>query len=173
MLKRHTKLKQGNCQLKSSDRALQCAKKLLKRIGEGLAKGQDLKRSGIGPTASIGDCKSKGMKKGKRIASRPKSQAQLQEDKEDQQRMWELFERHWLIKTKQGGKHYCESCGDPIYGENKSLYHHHCWPKSSYPEHQYKIEGLMLVCWQCHSNIENAFISEETQNKIEEIIINP
>lgn len=107
------------------------------------------------------------LKRSGRLQGKRRTKVRVEQDKADVERMWELFEQHWLVKTKQGGRHYCEGCQEPIYGENKSLYHHHCWPKSSFPEHKYKIEGLMIVCWQCHSNIENAYITEEIRDKIE------
>jgi len=109
------------------------------------------------------------LKRSTGLKRKPKTKEQIQQNKEDGQRMMELFDEHWLLKTKQGGYHYCESCGCAIYGENKTIYHHHCWPKSKHPEHALKVEGLMLLCWQCHSNIENGIMSNETREKIEEI----
>lgn len=88
----------------------------------------------------------------------------LADRKVETQKMWELFEQHWNSK-----KHVCQVCGEGIFGENKNLYHHHCWPKASYPEYKYMIEGLLLVCWQCHSNIENCYYTQETKEMLESI----
>ena len=107
------------------------------------------------------------LKKGKGIKSKPVSEDARKQQRIDQEAMWKLFDLHWQIKA-----HICQACGDPIWGDNLSIYHHHCWPKHRYPEYKYIIEGLMLVCWECHSNIENGNISPETAKKIEKIKFN-
>ncbi len=121
-------------------------------------KGTTLKRS-----KPINRSNSK-LNKGSKLRSKPKSQQTIELERAQQEAMWELFERHWNSKP-----HVCECCDSPIWGENLTIYHHHCWPKSTYPQYMYMIEGLILVCWQCHTNIEAAHINEDTRKKIEEV----
>jgi 5-methylcytosine-specific restriction endonuclease McrA len=128
--------------------------------GPGLSRSTFIKKEpGTPKRMSIGSIRSN-----KKLGYKPPTEEQKQQQKEDIERMWQLFHEHWANK-----KHQCESCKKPLYGENLSLYHHHCWPKHSHPQYKYVIEGLMLVCWQCHSNIEAGNITEEVRKKIEKI----
>lgn len=104
------------------------------------------------------------LKRGGPIKKKPVTQEVKDERKAQAERMWALFEEHWNTRPRR-----CESCGAILYGENKSLYHHHCWPKSKYPEYALTISNLLMVCGNCHANIENGKMTEETRNKIEEI----
>lgn len=104
------------------------------------------------------------LERGCKLKKKSKTQEQRDVERAQQDAMWEVFELHWHSKP-----HICENCQQPIWGENKSLYHHHCWPKHSNPQYRYVIEGLMLLCWQCHANIEGGNINKETQEKIDKI----
>lgn len=108
---------------------------------------------------------SRGLQKSKsKLKIREKSPEEKKQQQEDIDRMWKLFNEHWQLKP-----HQCESCDKALWGDNLSLYHHHCWPKAKYPEHKYKIEGLMLLCWTCHSNVEAGYIDDVLQEKIDKI----
>jgi len=90
--------------------------------------------------------------RGSKLKSRPKTPEEIQQNKEDTMRMWALFEEHWQKKP-----HRCEQCGEGIWGENKSLYHHHLLPKGldRYEHLKYEYSNLMMLCWQCHSNVDS------------------
>lgn len=88
----------------------------------------------------------------KPIKAKKKSQETILKEKEDRDRMKELFERHWESKPK-----VCESCNSPIYGENLSIYSHHCLEKGlkRYDHLKYELTNLMLLCGDCHSSTTN------------------
>jgi hypothetical protein len=128
-----------------------------------------MKRSTV-PLKKSKPLTSKSQLKKSRMKSTPNRDPKYLLDRQQEiDKMWKLFDEHWELKMQVDGNRYCESCNCQLPRENRSLYHHHCWPKSSHPEHKYNIDGLMLVCWQCHANIENAHMTEETREKIEEI----
>jgi HNH endonuclease len=77
--------------------------------------------------------------------------------------MWQLFDEHWKKKESRYRYHWCESCSAMIWGENRTIYHHHLLPKgtSRYHHLKYEIDNLMLLCWNCHSNTEAGKSSAE------------
>lgn len=110
------------------------------------------------------------LRKGGRLKVRNKSPEEVEQNKADTEKMWNLFEQHWLVKTKQGGKHYCESCQEPIYGENKSLYHDHLLEKGNprYEHLKYELGNLFLCCWSCHDNKGRGYGSDKHKQAIEQ-----
>jgi len=93
-----------------------------------------------------------GLTRGSKLKSRPKSPEEKQQQSEDIAAMWLLFEEHWEKKP-----HRCEQCGEGIWGENKTLYHHHLLQKGlpRYEHLKYEYSNLMMLCWQCHSNVDS------------------
>ena len=87
-----------------------------------------------------------------KLRARKKTSEQVQEQKEGIERMWALFELHWMAKD-----HRCEECNTPIYGENKTIYHHHMIPKAKWKQYKYDICNLILLCWSCHSQVEAGY----------------
>lgn len=104
------------------------------------------------------------LKKGSKIKQKPKTPEQIQQRKEDYKKMWALFNEHWNTKPRR-----CESCGTILYGENKSLYHHHLLPKGldRYKHLKYEIDNLMMLCTKCHTAHENGISSIAIQDKTE------
>ena len=82
--------------------------------------------------------------------------------------MWKLFDLHWQIKA-----HICQACGDPIWGDNLSIYHDHLLEKGNekYEHLKYEIENLFLVCWECHTKKGNGFPMPLHKKAIEEVKI--
>jgi 5-methylcytosine-specific restriction endonuclease McrA len=111
-----------------------------------LSRKTPLKRSG---TLSRESSKLSG---GGPIKRKQKTQAEKDQQSADIERMRKLFEEHWEKKP-----HKCEQCGTGIWGENKTLYHHHLLPKGldRYEHLKYEYSNLMMLCWQCHANVDS------------------
>jgi len=103
--------------------------------------------------------------KRKAITHKPKSEEQVREEREQRDKMWELFEQHWNSKP-----HICEQCTVKIYGENKSLYHHHLLEKGieKYKDLKYEIDNLMLLCSDCHTSVTNGFGGDKVIKRTQE-----
>jgi hypothetical protein len=86
-----------------------------------------------------------------------KTEAVRKQEQTDIARMFGLYTEHWDSKEK-----VCASCGDPIYGECKSLYHHHLLEKglSRYEHLKYEIENLMMLCEPCHTDVNSGYPSQ-------------
>lgn len=111
-------------------------------------------------------------KKNAPIKKKPKTQEQIQQAKEDGQRMIVLFEEHWNMKT-----HYCQSCNNAIRGENKTLYHHHVLEKGidRYKHLKYDLRNLMLLCTECHTRTTQGYPPEkviERTREVREVLMN-
>ena len=100
------------------------------------------------------------MKKGKGLRAKPKTQEQKDQQREDIEKMWLLFEEHWNKEP-----HRCTICSRKLYGDNLSVYHHHVLAKGieRYKHLKYEIGNLQIVCWECHSGIENGSINNDKQ----------
>ncbi len=111
-----------------------------------------------------------GLRRGGPIRKKVPSPAQVAQNKEDTERMWQLFNEHWEKKKNLRGFHRCENCGCAIYGENRSLYHHHLLPKglSRYVHLKYEIDNLMLLCTGCHISHENGTKHPAIQERTEQ-----
>ena len=105
--------------------------------------------------------------KRKPIKRKPISPQKKQESKEDIEKMYLLFEKHWNSKV-----HKCENCGCNIYGENLSIYHHHILPKSKYEEFALNIKNLILLCLKCHTEVESSKYKFPEINKRREQLLN-
>lgn len=104
------------------------------------------------------------------IKRKSKTPEQIQEQKENIEKMWELFNNHWLIKKNLRGFHRCESCGCGIYSENKNLYHHHLLPKGQkrYEHLALEIDNLMMLCESCHTRHENGISTIAIQTRTDQ-----
>lgn len=100
------------------------------------------------------------------MKTKPLDPKYIADRKAESERMWVLFDEHWGIK-----KHECESCGQKLYGENKSLYHHHCYEKGiqKYEHLKYEIQNLMLLCGDCHVSVSNGYPSNEIKIRTQEV----
>jgi len=119
------------------------------------------------------------LKRGKALTSRKKTPMQIQENKESRDRMWELFEKHWDLEQRwvivdryksKSVQRMCENCGDIIWGQNLSIYHHHILEKGieRYEHLKYEIENLMLLCGDCHTSVTNGYPGENVKIATEE-----
>ena len=98
------------------------------------------------------------------IRKKQKTPEEKQQQSEDIEKMWALMEEHWNSKP-----HVCESCGDPIWGENKTLYHDHLLEKSVYEEYKYDIDNLFMCCWECHTKKGNGYPTEKHKVAIQTV----
>lgn len=98
------------------------------------------------------------------IKKKSKSPEQKKEQQEKHDKMWELFNEHWSIK-----EHKCEQCSTSLWGENKSLYHHHLLEKSiaKYKHLTFDINNLMLLCGDCHSAVTQGFLGNKVKERTE------
>ncbi len=103
--------------------------------------------------------------RGTKLRVKKKSREQLQQQVEDIEKQWGLFKEHWLSKP-----HICESCDEPIWGENLSLYHDHLLEKGvdKYEYLKYEIDNLFLVCCECHTKKGNGFPTDKHKAAIED-----
>jgi 5-methylcytosine-specific restriction endonuclease McrA len=118
--------------------------------------------------------KKSGTLKRSNLKAKPKSAEEKQQQVEDIERMHKLFEEHWQLKKQKNlitGLNYwqCENCFTGIWGENKTLYHHHVLPKAKYPQYKYDIQNLVLLCQDCHSKTENGYPGEEVRKRTEQV----
>ena len=114
----------------------------------------------------------------KPIKKKKPSDEKIAADKLQRDAMWELFEEHWQSTWVNDGNgsmgslwayHRCESCNCCIYGENRSIYHHHVLPKAKHKEYALCIDNLILLCGECHVNIENGKATVQGYEKMKEI----
>lgn len=89
------------------------------------------------------------LNRGKALRARKRTEEEKDIIMQEAWKMVELFDKHWASK-----EHKCEACEYTLWGENKTIYHHHLLPKSRYKEYKYDIENLMLLCADCHTKTE-------------------
>lgn len=117
--------------------------------------------------------------KRKSIKKKPLTAEEIEQNRVERDKMWDLFNRHWELKKKwvivdqcgnESLQRVCESCSNVLWGENKSLYHHHILEKGNakYEHLKYEIDNLMLLCEPCHSKTTNGHPSEKIKQKTEE-----
>lgn len=94
---------------------------------------------------------------------------QVQENKENTEKMWELFEQVWK-EVERGYRRHCESCGAQIWGEIRSLYFHHLLPKGveRYEHLKLEKENIMFLCSTCHTKTESGYAPWNVQQRTEE-----
>lgn len=76
----------------------------------------------------------------------------------------EFFESIWKKR-----KHYCEECGKFLGNTAFSYHFHHLMPKAKYKDLEFEEKNIMILDLECHSKIENGFISEKVKQRIEEV----
>jgi 5-methylcytosine-specific restriction endonuclease McrA len=89
------------------------------------------------------------MKRGM-LKKKSKSAEQIQQQKDDIERMWSLFRKIW----KERGP-YSEVSDQYLGREPLSIMFHHIWPKSKYPALKYVEENIILLTAEEHTKIEN------------------
>lgn len=96
------------------------------------------------------------LKRGGPIKRKAKTEEQKIQQQKDIAKMFGLYTEHWDSKP-----HICALCEGQISGENRSIYHHHVLPKrmNRYKYLMYEIENLQLLCFDCHSKVENGSLS--------------
>lgn len=90
------------------------------------------------------------LKKGGQIKRKPKSSEKISEEKEQRDKIWELFDSIWNSRP-----HRSEVSGETIWGENRSIYYHHILPKSVYKQAMYDPDNIIVLSGNEHSSIEN------------------
>lgn len=83
------------------------------------------------------------------IRRKPKSQEQLQKEKEEAGRMKIFHSLVWSVR-----KHVSEISGAPLGNEMKSIFFHHILPKNLYPGAMYDTENLILLTPREHETVE-------------------
>lgn len=96
--------------------------------------------------------------------------------KQETEELHEWFQQLWEKLPK---KKKCQSCGAPIWGENRSYYWDHLLEKNKYPECRMEEWCLYFCCFTCHSLKTNGFPTknhkkaiQEAKNKYQEIFGN-
>lgn len=104
------------------------------------------------------------------IKRKIKSEEQINDENEEKEKMWRLFEQLWNgLREKR-----CWNCNCPIYGENLTIYWDHCLQKDKYPELKFERNNLFFCCSSCHQLKGNGFPGEkhlEAINKAKEIFL--
>jgi hypothetical protein len=101
------------------------------------------------------------------IKRKPKTREQIQEQKDETEKMWTLFREIWNERP-----HKSEVSGEFLGYEPRTIYFHHILPKSKYPEYKYIKENVILLTWEEHSRVENDIYRYEEVNKRRENLIN-
>lgn len=60
-----------------------------------------------------------------------------------------FYKEVWLAS-----KHECQACGAKLPKEPLTLFFHHLLPKAIYPQFRHTFENIMVLCPDCHSQIE-------------------
>lgn len=115
----------------------------LKQSTNQLAKGTGLKKSST------------------KLKARKKTEAEIQEKKEQRERDWEFYQSIWEER-----KHQCEVCDERLVGEPLTVYFDHIIEKSQRNDLRYEKDNIALVCWNCHSNKTNGNIWPKYQEII-------
>lgn len=85
---------------------------------------------------------------------------------EERYAMGNFFDGLWAKLPKDK---FCTACGKPIYGENLSIYWHHCLPKAQYEEFKYDSRNIIFICGDCHTEIEGGFPPAKAKRMIDKI----
>ena len=108
----------------------------------------------------------KALKSTGKLRSKAKSKEQVEKEKEDTERMWNLFLEIWEERGP-----YSEVSGERIFGEPLSIYFHHILPKSKFPEQAYNKENIILLSWIEHDNVEvDPYRYEEINKRREKLL---
>jgi 5-methylcytosine-specific restriction endonuclease McrA len=60
-----------------------------------------------------------------------------------------FYKEVWLAS-----KHECQACGAKLPKEPLTLFFHHLLPKAIYPQFRHTFENIMVLCPDCHSQVE-------------------
>lgn len=90
------------------------------------------------------------LKRSKGLRVKSKTEQQIQQSKEDKEKMWSVFMEIWSERP-----HRSEVSTVSLGYECKSVYMHHIWPKSRYPELKYVKENIIQLTAEEHQIVEN------------------
>lgn len=77
--------------------------------------------------------------------------------------MHEFFNLHWSKKP-----HRCESCGQYLGKENKTIFHDHLLEKNKYPQFKFELSNMYMVCLKCHDEKTRGFPTANHKKAIED-----
>ena len=101
------------------------------------------------------------------IKRKPKNKEQINEDREQQEKMWRLFELLW---EERGG--ISELSGKEL-GEPLTIYFHHILPKSKYSNLKLIKDNIIILTWEEHQKVEqDMYFYDKINIKREQIINN-
>lgn len=93
-----------------------------------------------------------------------KQQQAKEKKKQDTKELHEFFQQLWDRMPK---KKNCQSCGAPIWGENKTYYWDHLLTQQKYPECRLMDWCLYFCCLECHQKRTNGHPTENHAKAIE------
>lgn len=106
-------------------------------------------------------------KKGLRKQSQKMRDIILPERKAELDKQWKFFYEIWSERP-----HRSEVSGRPIFGEPLSIYFHHIFPKTKFPDMKFDKDNIIILTFEEHQQVEaNPFIFEELNKKRESLHI--
>lgn len=102
-----------------------------------------------------------GLKNGTREKDRPKAKQPLRQvsekKKKEQKDDKALFaaDKEFYAEIWNSSPHICQECGKKLGKEPLTLFFHHLLPKRSHPEFRHTHENVMVLCPDCHSQVES------------------
>lgn len=122
--------------------------------GSKLKTNTQLKRS---PMAVKGSEK---LNKTTKLKSRPKTKEQIELAKNEQELMWKVMLEIWEDRGPVS-----EVSGKYLGAECLTIYMHHIYPKSKYPQWKYFKPNIIVITPEEHSNVESNMYKYEEVNK--------
>lgn len=95
-----------------------------------------------------------------------KRKAKIEEERELRRKEYEMFEEIWKERGPRS-----EISGKFLGREAKSIYFHHCLPKSRYPEYRLDKRNIIILSFEEHQNVENNTYFYEKVNEIKNKLI--
>ena len=99
------------------------------------------------------------------IRKKPKSEEQIQREREESKRMHLFHSIIWSVR-----KHVSEISSAPLGNEMKSTFFHHILPKNLYKKAKYDIENIILLTAHEHEMVTSIPTYYEEINKRRELL---
>lgn len=90
-------------------------------------------------------CASKGYSK----IRKTRTKETIDANKEQHEKDLQFYQSIWSVR-----RHVCFNCNKGLGYEPNLLYFHHIIRKSSHPEFRYDEENIVLLCGECHNQVE-------------------
>jgi hypothetical protein len=83
----------------------------------------------------------------------PKTKEQKELKKQELEKMWKMFQEIWEERASADGGHYSEISGENLGCVCYTVFMHHVFEKSTYPEYKYDKENIVMITWKEHGQL--------------------